>query len=174
MLVLKIEDDQGRVSTIMLQDCLDIPGLPFPLLVPRHWIEQERDKTPRQVGTCTIFGSKCQLFWNQDKHCKTIRYNNATKMPTFFTAPGATTYRSFRNFFEANDASIPHQHVLQFDRRNIHTQHNQPTFNPAEFSIEEDLNLKKDNHLSSSEQHVKDKEQIMSQDLLHLDSEALC
>ena len=35
-LVFKLEDDQGRVSTIKLPDSLYVPGLPCPLLVPRH------------------------------------------------------------------------------------------------------------------------------------------
>ena len=35
-LVFKLEDDQGQLSMIKLPGSLYIPGLPCPLLVPRH------------------------------------------------------------------------------------------------------------------------------------------
>ncbi|KAL7481442.1 hypothetical protein ACHAW6_007123, partial [Cyclotella cf. meneghiniana] len=104
--------DDGITSTIKLPGSLYVPGLPCPLLVPRHWSEQARDDKPLPDGTCAFFGNKsCKLYWDQRKHCKTIPYNDASKTPTFFTAPGSTIYHAFNAVFEANDASVPYQHL---------------------------------------------------------------
>ena len=57
-LVFKLEDDDGITSTIKLPGSLYVPGLPCPLLVPRHWSEQARDDKPLPDGTCAFFGNK--------------------------------------------------------------------------------------------------------------------
>ena len=132
MLVLKIEDDQGQVDEVKLQGSLYVPGLPCPLLVPRHWSEQAGDN-----GTCAIFGNKsCRLLWKQGKHCKTIRYNDVTKTPTFFTAAGTKTYRAFIALYEANDASVPYQQVLRLSGQDLCSQ-------TRLFSIQPSLLLRK-------------------------------
>lgn len=53
-LVLNIKCDQGKVNDIRLQDSLFIPGLPCPVLVPRHWSKQGIE-TARQDVTCAIY-----------------------------------------------------------------------------------------------------------------------
>ncbi len=170
MLVFKIEDDKGQVDEIRLQDSLYVPGLPCPLLVPRHWSEQAGDN-----GTCAIFGNKsCKLLWKQGRHCKTIRYNDTTKTPTFFTAAGTKTYRAFVALFEANEASVPYQQVLRFPGQDLLDQGDEATFDPAEFAAEEDLNLKRNKQQLGSQPQEAEAENLTQQDLLHFDVAAQC
>ncbi len=168
-LVFHIQDDKGMTCTIKLKNSLYVPGLPSPLLVPRHWSEQAGDD-----GTFAIFGNKsCKLYWKQRTHCKTIQYNDATKTPTFFTAPVSITYQAFDAIFEANDATIRNYHVLQFDKQKLTAGDDRAIFDPSEFVADEDLNLKKGNQDVVSLQELQDNE-ITKEDLLNFDVEALC
>lgn len=139
-IVFKIEVDQGQVRTIKLPNSLYVPGLPCPLLVPWHWSEQARDRTPHSDETHAFFQDKsCKFYWDQKKHCKKFRYHDSTRTQTFFTEPGSKTYHAFNAIFEANDTSIPYRHILQLNK-SAFASHNQETFDPTEFVAEEDLN----------------------------------
>lgn len=141
-LIFKLEDNNGIVNTIKLSGSLYVPVLLCLLLVPQHWSEQARDEKPLPDGTCAHFGNNsCKLFWDQRKYCKAIPYNDHTKMPTFFTAPGSIIYCAFNAVFEANDASVPYQRVLQLERSYL--PQDQATFDPTKFVAVEDVNLQK-------------------------------
>ena len=159
-------------STIKLPCSLYVPGLPCPLLVPQHWSEQARDDKPLPDGTCAFFGNNaCKLYWDQRKHCKTIPYNDASKTPTFFTAPGSTIYHDFNVVFEANDASVPYHHVLQLDKSYL--PQDEATFNPTEFIADKDLNLRKKDQYLDNEKVIFNKKELTNDNLQAFDREAL-
>ena len=134
--VFNLEDDNGCVSTIRLPDSLYVPGLKFPLLCPQHWAQAANDNSPKPKGTIIINSdSDCQLFWNQRRHCKTVRHSSRTNTPTFWTAPGTIDYTAFEAVFHVHDPTSYLQRVVN--------SHMQTPPAEEEFVAEEEINKSK-------------------------------
>ena len=65
-LVLRIQDDKGKVHTIKIPNSLYLPGLKMCLLLPQHWAQEAGDNHPLPNGTRMENNAhSCKLFWGQ-------------------------------------------------------------------------------------------------------------
>ena len=103
-----------------------------------------------------------QIVLGPKETLQDIPYNDASKTPTFFTAPGSTIYHAFNAMFEANDASVPYQHVLQLDKSYL--PQDQATFNPTECMADENLNLRKKDQNLGNEKVILNKKELTNHD----------
>ena len=139
------------------------PGLKFPLLCPQHWAQASKDNTPHPKGTVIINSdTDCQFFWNQRRHCKTVKHSTRTNTPTFWTEPGTIAYTAFEAAFHAHDPTSYLQRV-------VYGHLNSP---PAEeeFVAEEQVNKSK--HPSASEGANADDDTVVTSNVDHQSADA--
>jgi hypothetical protein len=62
----RIEDDHGRVHTLLPPNSLCSQAAPFRLLSPQHWSQQANDHKPKREGTwCGTLSDRVELEWKQ-------------------------------------------------------------------------------------------------------------
>ena len=84
----KIEDDNSKVHTIIIKDCMYVPGISTCLLAPQYWTQQARDHFPRRRGTwCVTYDDACILEWNQRKYYQTIDFDFISNTPMMYILP---------------------------------------------------------------------------------------
>ena len=85
----KIEDDNGKVHTMLIKNCLYVPDLHICLLSPQHWAQQANDNAPNPRGTwCATYGDVFELEWNQRQYRRSIKFDSNTNTPRFTSASG--------------------------------------------------------------------------------------
>jgi hypothetical protein len=102
MLVLDINDDNGRPYWIKIPNSLYLPELKVCLLSPQHWAQEARDDYPLPNGTRMVNNARsCSLIWGQGQFRKTIPFNASTNTPIFYTSLRTSAYRAFVSTFMA-------------------------------------------------------------------------
>ena len=97
----KIEDDDGKVHSIVLKKVLYAPDAPFRLLSPQHWSQQADDNYPQKHGTwCATYDDTVVLQWQQRSFTKTIAYCTRTNVGKFRSAPGHRQFTAFCSLLE--------------------------------------------------------------------------
>ena len=121
--VFNIVDNTGEVCTVRIPNSLYVPDLKLPLLCPQHWAQAANDHVPKPMGTFVLnFDKGAQMWWDQQKHCKTVFHNAHTYMPTFKTAAGTSRIQAFEACFQAMDAShLNHRVELRVPDLHRHT-----------------------------------------------------
>jgi hypothetical protein len=62
----RIEDDEGKVHSIILPNVYYVPDMPFRLLAPHHWAQTAKDHFPQARGTwCGTYDDAIELHWDQ-------------------------------------------------------------------------------------------------------------
>ena len=91
----RIEDDDGKIHTIICKDAIFVPNLHTCLLSPQHWAQGLDDNSPKLDGTwCATYADRCVIEWNQRKHRRTIRFDrNSTNTRIIYLAPGCDLHR---------------------------------------------------------------------------------
>ena len=90
----RIEDDDGKVHTILVKDSLYVPNIPKCLLSCQHWAKQANDNFPKPKGTwCATYDDSCVMEWNQRRYRRTIQMDPITNTPNILSAPGFNAYR---------------------------------------------------------------------------------
>ncbi len=143
MLVVTINNGNGKPHRIKIPNSLYLPGLRMCLLSPQHWAQEARDNYPRPNSTrIENDAHSCKLFWCQGCFIKMIPFDNATNTQIFYTLPLTTGYRAFVHTFQALEAPFfQREHVLQLPGcRWLDCDAPAP---PEEFMAEEDINYKK-------------------------------
>lgn len=126
-----IEDDDGNVHNIIIQNTLLVPELPFCLLCPQHWSQDADDNYPNHHGTwCATFDDECILYWDQQRYKRTLRWDRRTNTARFRSAPSATTYRVFAAAFEQETQLEEREHVC------YHVAYNTPHVIPPDDEID--------------------------------------
>jgi hypothetical protein len=115
MLVININDDNGKPHQIKIPNSLYLPGLKMCLLSPQHWAQEAGDNYPLPNGMRMENNAhSCKLFWGQGLFSKTIPFDNGTNTPIFYTSPSMSSYRAFVHTFQALKAPFfSREHVLQ-------------------------------------------------------------
>ena len=86
----RIQDNTGKIHTIIEKDAIYVPKRHTCLLSPQHWAQGLNDNSPKLDGTwCETYANRCILEWNQRKCKRTIRFNKySTNTPIIYLAPG--------------------------------------------------------------------------------------
>lgn len=100
-----IEDDDGKVHSIILPHSLYIKNATSRLLSPQHWAQVANDCTPSPNGTwCATYADKVVLYWDQQQYQRTIVLDRqGTNVPTIRSAPGFNTYSVFCDEYDQHD-----------------------------------------------------------------------
>ena len=78
-LVLKTNDDHGKVHDLIVKNILCIPLLPSCILSPQHEVQQAQENTPKLRGTwCATYGDACTMHWGQRWFNRTVPYDSRT------------------------------------------------------------------------------------------------
>ena len=65
----RIEDDDGKVHTILVKDSLYVSNIPKCLLSSQHWAKQANNNFPKPKGTwCTTYDDSCVMEWMQRRY----------------------------------------------------------------------------------------------------------
>jgi len=80
--VFALEDDNGKIHTIKIPNCLYLPGLEQCLLSPQHWAQEAGDGQTWMWN----FERECVLNWHGGSK-KTVLFDPTTNTPIFTTAP---------------------------------------------------------------------------------------
>jgi GAG-pre-integrase domain len=87
-----ITDDQNIQQHIIIKEAYFVPGSNIRLLSPQHWAQTMQDNTPNPDGTWY----KVVLYWNQQKHQKTINLDSGTNnIATMWSASGTHKFQSY-------------------------------------------------------------------------------
>ena len=90
--VFDIEDDDGHIHTIRINNSAYAPDMRGCLLSPQHWAQEAKDNDPQPRGTrMEQSDTHCILIWGQ----KSIPFNPSTNTAIFRTAPSTNSYRAF-------------------------------------------------------------------------------
>jgi hypothetical protein len=150
-LVLRVQDDIGKVHTIKIPNSLYLPGLRQCLLSPQHWVQETKAMGNKGKTWMTNHWDKCVLCWGGGKFRKTIPHNASTNTPIFYCAPSSKGYRAFVTTFEACEAPYFHQErVVQVP--------DQMEREPEEFIAEENIHLSgrtRDHEVSEDDDTVR-------------------
>jgi hypothetical protein len=103
-LVLRIQDDDGKVHTIRIPNSLYLPNLRQCLLSLQHWAQEAKAMGGKGKTWMENYWDKCVLCWKGGKFCKPIPFNKFTNTPIFYSAPSSKGYRAFVTTFEACEA----------------------------------------------------------------------
>ena len=92
-----IEDDLGKVHTLLLPNSYHIPSSPSRLLSPQHWAQVAKDNAPKPRGTwCATYDDEIVLHWKQRTCFRRIRLDpSSTNVATIYSAPGFTKFNAF-------------------------------------------------------------------------------
>ena len=92
-----IEDDQGKVHTLLLPGSYFVPGSPSRLLSPQHWAQIAKDNKPKPRGTwCATYDDTIVIQWNQRSCTRTIRLDPSnSNVATIYSAPGFAKFHAF-------------------------------------------------------------------------------
>ena len=115
-LVIKMDNDNNRTHQIQIPNTIYAPALLMTLLCLQHWAQQFVTSDPSfpQSKVCYIMAEITVLEWDRYGFCKTIRHNQATNTPSFYTSPGTELYEFFYLQFEPLKAQVtPLETVLQ-------------------------------------------------------------
>jgi hypothetical protein len=141
MLVININDDNGKPHQIKIPNSLYLPGLKMCLLSPQHWAQEARDNYP--LPNCTRMENNahsCKLLWGQGLFSKTIPFDDATNTPILSMSPLTSSYRAFVHTFQALEVSFfSREHVYQLPGRRWLDRGSPP--DPAEFVTEENFDF---------------------------------
>lgn len=101
----QIEDDDGKVHTIILPDSLYMKNATSRLLSPQHWAQTARDNKPKPEGTwCATTSKEVILYWDQCRYKRTIPLDRkGTNVGTIRTAPGFESYNAFCEQIDQHD-----------------------------------------------------------------------
>jgi len=142
MLVLTINNDNGKPHKLRIPNGLYLPGLRTCLLSPQHWAQEAGDNYPLPNGTrMENTANNCKLLWGQGMFLKTIPFDNGTNTPIFYTSPLTLWYCAFVHTFQAFEA-------LFFSREHVPQQPGHrwldrgSPLDPAQFVAEEIINLR--------------------------------
>ncbi len=114
MLVLRIQDDDGKMHTIRIPNSLYLPNLRQCLLSPQHWAQEAKAMGNKGKTWMENYWDKCVLCWKGGKFRKSVPFNESTNKPIFYSAPSSKGYRAFVTTFEACEAPyFRREHVLQ-------------------------------------------------------------
>jgi hypothetical protein len=104
LLVLRIQDNDGKVHTICIPNSLYLPNLRQCLLLPQHRAQKAKAMGGKGKTWMENYWDKCVLCWKGGKFCKSIPFNESTNTPIFYSAPFSKGYRAFVTTFEACEA----------------------------------------------------------------------
>jgi hypothetical protein len=98
----KIEDDNGMMHKIKIQNSLYITEFKRCLLSPQHWVQEVKDNYPRPKGTWMEQDDEYYfLNWGQAKYRKLVPYDSLSNVPIMYTASSLRAYCRFVTTFEA-------------------------------------------------------------------------
>ena len=94
-----IEDDDGKIHTIILPNSMYIKNATSRLLSPQHWAQVAKDNQPTPNGTwCATFADRVILYWEQRKYQRTVMLDRqGTNVATIRSAPGYKAYEAYCN-----------------------------------------------------------------------------
>ncbi len=115
MLVLDMNDNNGKPHHIHIPNSLYLPDLRMCLLSPQHWAQEAGDNYPLPNGTMMEnTTNNCILIWGQGAFKKTVPFDPSTNTPIFHTSLKTVAYRAFASTFMALEAPFFwREHVLQ-------------------------------------------------------------
>jgi hypothetical protein len=103
----RIEDDHGRVHTLLLPNSLYSQAAPFRLLSPQHWSQQANGYKPKREGIwCGTLSDRVELEWKQRKFKRTILLDPATNVALFHTAPDFKKFEAYCTIIDSQSDAI--------------------------------------------------------------------
>ena len=100
--IFRIQSDDRQINTIKIPQSFYVPGLKLPILSPKHWAQTVKDNSPIKFGTKLEADEEgCTVLGQQQTRKKRGYHGPVTRMPIFWTAPGAIQYHDFKATYMA-------------------------------------------------------------------------
>jgi hypothetical protein len=91
-----IEDDQGKIHSILIPNSYYNKESPYRLFSPQHFSQSADDHFPKQYGTwCGTYDDAIVLHWDQRRYTRTIKLDAASNIGLFSSAPGFSHFSAF-------------------------------------------------------------------------------